>query len=984
MKNLRKKSSKAEIFVFITIICAMFQANLFAQKPDNQASQKKIEQAEKLFDEGLDLAERETLKDYQNALIKLEKARTLYQEIGDKQNEAYCNGWLGNVHKFLGNNQKALEFYNQSLVLVIEIGDKSEESANLNSIGQVYINLGEKRKALEYFEKSLTIKKEVGDKKGESDVLNNMGVVYKDLGEMSKALEVYNKSLLLSRELGDKGDEAITLSNIGSVYDETGEKQKAIEYYSRALSMRKSVGDKSGEADTLNSMGVMYRDLGEYKKALELFQAALPIKKQIGDRLGEGMILNNIGDLYSIWGENQKALDYFKQALTLRQQTGDKDGIGNTLNNIGVVYGNSGDDKKALEYHLQSLALFREVGNKAEEANALNNLAALYNKIGEKEKALETFSVALPLSRLIGNLQLEADTLAWLMIYWKDSGNSSLAIFYGKQAVNVFQQLRANIKGLDKSVQQTYLNTVEVTYRDLADLLIAEGRLTEAQSVLNLLKEEEYAQTAKRGGSDDSTAVPYSKTETAAFDKIEKLVQLGREQSELKAQERDSGAEFPADKKQRLEMITADIKTANREFQNALDTLGKSETSVAARVDDIKDEKNLQSALAALSKETKSGTVAIYTVIGTDEKAAAKFGWVILVTPKERKAYPIDIKDLEKTVFEFRSALTNDLYDPQPLAEKLYTAIFRQTSEKQKRTLEADLKEILAASPDKTIMWSLDGVLRYVPMAALHDGENYLVEKYRHVVFTKESLLWLMSPASSNRNALGLGVSEKRENFNPLPGVVRELSDIIKQNNDTGGILDGTRKLNADFKKSEILNLSDSEYGIVHIASHYKFDATDPNASFLLVGDGRLTFEEMREEQNLFGTVDLLTLSACDTATSGNGKENEGFAYLAQSLGVKSVIASLWEVSDAGTPELMIRFYKLRSENPQMSKGEAFRKAQLAMLGAANAVEVSGNRSGVFKTDNQKIELPKYKKDEKKPFAHPHYWAAFVLIGNWR
>ena len=138
--------------------------------------------------------------------------------------------------------------------------------------------------------------------------------------------------------------------------------------------------------------------------------------------------------------------------------------------------------------------------------------------------------------------------------------------------------------------------------------------------------------------------------------------------------------------------------------------------------------------------------------------------------------------------------------------------------------------------------------------------------------------------------------------------------------------------------------------------------------------------------RSLFGTVDLLTLSACDTGVSGNGKEAEGFAYLAQSLGAKSVIASLWQVSDAGTPELMIRFYKLRAEHPEISKGEAFRQAQLSLLNGAKIDKptTTQKRAELFGNTTEELKLPLFKKDDKKPFAHPFYWSSFVLIGNWR
>jgi CHAT domain-containing protein len=282
-------------------------------------------------------------------------------------------------------------------------------------------------------------------------------------------------------------------------------------------------------------------------------------------------------------------------------------------------------------------------------------------------------------------------------------------------------------------------------------------------------------------------------------------------------------------------------------------------------------------------------------------------------------------------------------------------------------------------------------------MSALHDGKGYLVEKYRNVIFTKESRSTLTEKDTAKWQALGLGVSEagivdlpdgRRLSFSALEGTKRELQDIVREPKATTGVLDGQIKLNKDFAKESTLNLwREGAYPVIHIASHYNFNASDPTSSFLVVGDGKLSFSEMQDKDNLFGSVDLITLSACDTAMSGNGKEAEGFAYLAQSLGAKSVIASLWQVSDAGTPELMIRFYKLRAENPQITKGEAFRLAQLSLLGNEsneNQKNTRNNRSIVVDLTREKTALPLFLKNANKPFAHPHYWSSFVLIGNWR
>ena len=291
-------------------------------------------------------------------------------------------------------------------------------------------------------------------------------------------------------------------------------------------------------------------------------------------------------------------------------------------------------------------------------------------------------------------------------------------------------------------------------------------------------------------------------------------------------------------------------------------------------------------------------------------------------------------------------------------------------------------------------MWSLDGVLRYIPTAALHDGTEFLVEKFRNVTFTKKSFLTLTEKDAAQWTALGLGVSEAKRvenvNFNALPEVERELHDVVRQTKESTGILSGTRRLNHDFTRDATIRLwREGKYPVIHIASHYSFNPADQTASFLLVGDGKLTFGDIQAKDNLFGTVDLLTLSACDTAMSANGKESEGFAFMAQDLGAKTVIASLWKVSDAGTPELMIRFYKSRAANPQMAKGEAFRQAQLSLLygeGKAKAPVKTHlpPRMGVIDLVSKRFEVPLYEKIGKPQFAHPHYWSSFIMIGNWR
>lgn len=184
---------------------------------------------------------------------------------------------------------------------------------------------------------------------------------------------------------------------------------------------------------------------------------------------------------------------------------------------------------------------------------------------------------------------------------------------------------------------------------------------------------------------------------------------------------------------------------------------------------------------------------------------------------------------------------------------------------------------------------------------------------------------------------------------------------------------------------------------LVHISSHFRFDPGDASGSFLLLGDGSImTLAEMKEQTNLFEGVELLTLSACDTAAlmpDATGREIDTLAELAQRLGAGGVMASLWAVIDSSTAQLMKGFYRNRAAG-KFSKAEALRRAQLELFygetqypATSASRELKTARRGVPADGaifvEEKYRIP-FKPDKKKPFAHPYYWSPFVLFGNWK
>jgi CHAT domain-containing protein len=172
------------------------------------------------------------------------------------------------------------------------------------------------------------------------------------------------------------------------------------------------------------------------------------------------------------------------------------------------------------------------------------------------------------------------------------------------------------------------------------------------------------------------------------------------------------------------------------------------------------------------------------------------------------------------------------------------------------------------------------------------------------------------------------------------------------------------------------------------VASHFKFNPGTEVDSFLVLGDGkRLTLRELREAGYNFRGVDLLTLSACETAVGGgadaNGREVEGFGALAQQRGARAVMATLWPVADESTGILMQNFYRLRAQGGDMNKAEALQQAQLALLQGKHAQTETRSKAerGLVRTVTSDGE--RYAPDADAPYAHPYFWAPFILMGNW-
>lgn len=963
--------------------------------------------------------------DYQKQLEYYNQALSFYRELGDKSREAFLLELLGDYfYKYENKNQKWFDYYNQALAIYKSTSSKSSEVKSLEAIGYKFLNLGDYQKALEYYNQALSIFELESKTDNQSLsanskllILHGIAELYRKLGDEKKRLKYSNLAALsFSSTSNNKSSEPTSLSYRAIYAEQQKDFQKALELNNQELSIYREAGDKENEIRKLMVISRIYLELGDKQKMLDYENQALALLKNFNNDKVKISIFSDIAINKKKLGDNQKALEFYNQALSLSKSVVGFGGfdLSFLLSGIGQLYETLEEKQKAIEYYNQAISAYKTFGYKVGEGKLLESIGNIYLKSKDYQKAIDSFNEALQLYRTTGSKEEEANALSNNMSVWQLQGNNQLAILDGKQSVNIYQGLRQSTKEFDKETKESYSKKIEPTYRKLADILLFEGRFPEAQAVLDLLKEEEFGKIVQRSGESLFT-VPYSRAEEAAVKIVNQLPALGRELSDLKAKPKES---LSATESKRLnELEFTEIPAANKEFSQADDALSTVAPDVKNTLD-MKMKDNIQNILPALGK----GVVALYTVIGKttaddsakDKTASNKInvGWILLVTPEFRKAYPIDITDFEQTVFKFRESLRSPAYDAQPVAQELYKKLFLQTSDKQKTTLAADLETYLGKQKDKTLMWSLDGVLRYVPISALHDGKQYLVEKYRNVVFNTASLGSLKDAAKPNWEVVGLGISTEGTvkssdgrslRFSALKGSEVELNSLIKEKDakDTEGIFSGTLKINNEFTKEALFEGARAGMPVMHVSTHFYFNPAQEETSFLLLGNGgKLEMTEFQDYPNLFSNVDFLSLSACDTATGSattektdsketNGKEVEGFAYLAQTLGAKSVMASLWQVSDTGTKELMLKFYKIKKEQPEMPKGEALRQAQLSLLrGTNNEQKGESGQKGLVesvKEEKKTAEGSKvFEKDEKVPFAHPYYWSSFILIGNWR
>jgi CHAT domain-containing protein/predicted negative regulator of RcsB-dependent stress response len=932
---------------------------------------------------------------------KLAEARA----SNDKRTEAMELNTLAGLYREAGNLQKALDYCNQALALEQSAGFHPGEMITKNTMGRIYTDLGQEQKALDLLNESLSywqsgqnrrraafVHQEHAFTMGEASTLSNMGRVYNNLGDRQEALDYYNQALPLWQQSGSSAGQAATLDGIGRAYSDMGDGNQALDNFNRALPLWRADGNRDGEALTLNDMGPAYAGIGQKQKALESYNQALAIWRELGNRQGEALTINNVGRLYRDLGQHQTALDYYNQALPIFRETGSRRGEAMVLNNMGRDHSDLGEAQQAYDLDLQALAIWREVKDQRNEAQDLMTLAWAYSELKKPEQSFASAIAALGLAKATGDPEIEGGIENSMMLGFRKQHRPEEAIFFGLLAVNSYEQIRKNISGMQKEVQAGFAQSRSGAYRMLAELLVEAGRLGQAEKILDLLKEQEFKDLVAGAAPGATANIEPLKLSPAQMDAESALPDLEKkarviEESNLVYAQLEAKASRTADDDAQIKSLQATIQQTSDEmhailFNKVFPELDAQSAPGQTAIDSTKS--LLKDSLAKLGP----GVIGIRLLLGQDH------AYAIVITASSRTSFVLcaSSDEIRAKAFEALKAVGSPSTDPRPRLNELYAMVVAPL-EPELRKLESDSA---AGGTIPTLLWSLDDALRYVPMGALYDGSHYMVERFHNVLFTPESyghMTESVLEAGAPPSALAMGLSKSYGGLPALPGVIPELDSIVHDPSDPAshGPMQGKLLPDEQFTLAALKSDlgSGNNFSVVHIASHFVLIAGSGDEPFLMMGGDTAgnpngfewNLSAMENSPVAFHGTRLLTLSACSTAKdykSRNGLEMDSLGMVAQQKDAEAVLATLWDVNDLSTSHIMSDFYSRWVKNPAGGKAEALRQAQLAFLHGGGAVPGGGAGRG-FETVGQGPVV-----QSSLGYAHPYYWAPFVLIGNYQ
>jgi CHAT domain-containing protein len=949
----------------------------------------------------------ETAPEAQRKAVQLYgESLLLWQQLPDPLWESAVLLRLGRLQVSLTEFKQAKDYFSRALVAKKALGDRSGEVAAQSGVCEALNYLGDLRGKGACLDVLIPILRELGDRLALGRALSNKGTTLNSLGDYQGALQLAQEALFIFQAEGDRIQESFALNTLGQIYRSLNEHQLALDNYERALAIRREGTDKRRLGLTLGDIGVTYYELGDLPRALDYFTQALTICEELGDRRTKAIRLQGLGLIWERMGDPAKALDAQRQSLDLARAVGDRQAEGRTLIALSELYVDLGETGKARDSLDQALELARATGDPVAEVATLTRLGRLIAAKGDWQPAIDLSQKALALARATNNLQGERNALGDLSLTERDRNNLSAARDYRAKALELTESLRTKILGED--LRSTYLAQRLEEYEIYTDLLMqmhqAQPNAGHADAAL-----ETSERSRARSLLETLTEARVDIRQGVDAGLLAEERRLG-DQIRLKEQERSQLAGNLAAAKQ-TEALVKEIGDLLNEYQSLQGRIRVVSPRYAALTQpqpvtatEIRTQLlDSQTILLEFALGEKRGWLWAVTPDGITsyslppraeiEKSARKI-YELLIARQPKNAE----SDLQRET-RIAGADANLTSEGRLLSQMLLGGIADKLSHDWK---------------DKRLLIVAGGALEYLPFAALPSPSTGrpLIADHEVINLPSASVLSAIRHEKEGRRAATKTVAiladpvfevndprvmvAKRNShgrdvaLNTRSGGETQASTLvdtpllrsvrsIQQANGRGSLsrlpfsreeaaavaslLPAKSLLKAtDFSASRATATSGelSNYRIIHFATHGLLNSEHPELSGLVLslvdenGKAQDGFLRMQEIYNLRFPAEVVVLSACQT---GLGKEirGEGLVGLTRGFmyaGAQRVVASLWQVDDLATANLMKRFYRGMLKDG-LRPAAALRAAQVEMM-------------------------------NQKRWSSPYFWAAFVIQGDWK
>ena len=884
------------------------------------------EAARKLIREAFQLKGEGSVPSLSKAIEKFEAAKVLSRSLKNVHAEADLFAQIGFLYNELEQHKKAIENYTQSLPLYRVAGDKAGEASSLFHLGLIQGRLGEKQQALDTFKQAFALYHAAGDAKGEGAALVSAANVLVVLGDSDEALIYYQKGLDIFHSIGFREGEALCLMAIGAHYNLAGQTAKARENVEQGLAVSRAARFRGGEAAALVALGLLHSYLLEIPKALEYFEQALPLVRAEHDRVIEAVTLDGLCATHLSFRDYEKGFEYCGQALALIRANGDRATEAGILKHIAIGERNRGNLAAAQAAIESAIAIIESIRTKV--INPAYRLAYF-------GKSQDDYAFYI-------------DLLMRLHKQHPDAGYDGKALQANERArarslLEVLKEANADIRqGVDVALlqrerhTQRLLNARAQSQMELLSRPHSEAQATRiAVEIETLIHNLQQIETEIRQTSPHYAALTQPQPLTLREIQIQLLDQdtllleysLGYERSYLWAVSSSSviSYELPA---------RDEIETAGRRFYNLVNTRNR----------DVKGETSEQRAVRIAQADLEvplAGASLSRMLLGP---VAGQLGKKRLMIVADGALHFVPFAALPSPIGARPSA-------PRPLVADHEIVNLPSAS-----TLSVVRREVagrqtaprsVVALADPVYMIDDERVKKAKDKEIGKEGSR--VDSQTPVVV--QSIVHRQLVKATADIGIGEGFYVPR-----LPGTRREAEQIVAM------APTPERRLALDFAASRETATSPelSQYRYVHFSTHGLLNSVHPELSgvvFSLLnerGEAQDGFLRAHEIYNLRLRAELVVLSACQTGV-GKDIRGEGLASLTRGFmyaGAPRVLVSLWDVSDWGTTELMVRFYHGMLKEG-MRPAAALRAAQVSLM-------------------------------NDKRWASPYFWAPFTLQGEWR